>query len=104
MKPSVVMSGIRAAMERNATSVTIDGETWTRQPTQGAEAKLAAARMKVSELYTERDILQAAMLEARDILGRQDARCLEEAANVLAKPLGLPAGLPHLIEPNQVEY
>ena len=102
MKTSPIVAGIRDAVERHATSISIDGETWVRQPTDGLEAKLAAARMKISELYTERDILHAAMMEAREIImqimsgpGRVD---LKRAMAVLAKPLG------YVVEPDSVEY
>lgn len=63
-----IMDGLRDAARGSFTAVEIDGHTWVRQPTEHVEAKLMAARGKISELYTERDGLQAAMLEARGLV------------------------------------
>lgn len=67
---------------------------------------------KVVELMRERYALQTAMLEARDVIGAlaidlqgPQREAAVQAADILAKPLGLPTGLSRFIfEPNSVEF
>lgn len=70
------------------------------------------AEEKIVELMRERGVLQTAMLEARDAIGElaidlkgPQREVAVRAGDILAKPLGLPAGLSRfIVEPDSAEF
>lgn len=78
---SSTIDEIKDAMYRNATRVTVDGQTWVCHDADSPEGLLASSRQKIADLYIERDRALAALTQALRLGLDEAERITTEVAN-----------------------